>query len=265
MGVNSVNSNNYSISNTSTTKSTSTELGKDEFLKLLVTQLKYQDPLSPMDNTEYVSQLAQFSTLEHMSNMSSGISYMEALNMTGKYVTASTTDSTTGESVDISGVVDSVKLKSGSAVLVVGGTEIKLEDVTEVQDYNRSDVSELSSLVGQTCKGYIYDSETLDLIAVEGTVTGIAKGSYEDYAVMDGVVCEVESILSDDYSSTQDMLEYLQEHIGEEIDLNVTDSATGKVVPVTAVLEAVSEKNGDITVTLNDVNIPVDGIFKIGG
>lgn len=264
MSVNSV-TGNYTTTTNSTSTVSSTELGKDEFLKLLVTQLKYQDPLSPMDNTEYVSQLAQFSTLEHMSNMSTGISYMEALNMTGKYVTASITDSTTGESTEISGVVDSVKLKSGSAVLVVGDTEINLDDVSQVQDYNRSDVSELSSLVGQTCKGYIYDSETLDLIAVEGEVTGIAKGIYEDYAVMDGVECEVDSILSDDYSSSEDMLEYLTEHIGSEMDLNVTDSSTGKVVPVTAELEAVSETDGVITVTLNGLNIPVDGIFKIGG
>jgi len=263
MSINSINSTNYTTSTASTDKTTSTVLGKDDFLKLLVTQMKYQDPLSPMDNTEYVSQLAQFSTLEYMSNMSSGISYMEALNMTGKYVTATTTDSVTGKSVDICGVVDSVKLKSGSAVLVVASREIKLDDVTGVQDYDRSNISELSSLVGQTCKGYIYDSETLDLIDVEGKITGIKKGAYEDYAVMDGVQCEVDSILSEDYSSSQDMLEYLTEHIGSEINLKVTDSSTGKVVPLTATLNAVSREGSTITVTLDNVNVPVDGIFSI--
>jgi len=265
MSVNSVSNVYNTTQNTSTNRTVSTELGKDEFLKLLVTQLKYQDPLSPMENTEYVSQLAQFSTLESMNNMSTGISNMEALSMTGKYVTATTIDSSTGNNVQISGVVDSVKLKSGSAMLIVQGMEINLEDVTDVQNYSRSDAANLSALIGQTCKGYIYNSETLDLIAVEGTVTGISKGVYEDYAVMDGVVCEVDSILSDDYSSSQDTLEYLQEHIGSEIDINVTDSETGKVVPVTAVLESVSEEDGIITVTLNKVNVPVDGIFKIGG
>ncbi|MEA4846526.1 MAG: flagellar hook capping FlgD N-terminal domain-containing protein [Clostridiaceae bacterium] len=264
MSVNSINSTNYTASAASTDRTASTELGKDEFLKLLVTQMRYQDPLEPIDNTEYVSQLAQFSTLEHMSNMSSGISYMEALSMTGKYITATTTDSTTGESKNVNGVVDSVKLKSGSAVLVVAGTEINLDEVTEVLDYNRSNVSELSSLVGQTCKGYIYDSETLDLIDVKGKVASIIKGAYEDYAVMNGVQCEVESILSENYSSSDDMLEYLEENIGNEIDINVTDSSTGKVVPVTAVLEAVSEEDDIITVTLNGVKVPVDGIFSIG-
>jgi len=59
---------------TNKTTSGTSELGKDEFLQLLVTQLKYQDPLEPMDNTEYISQLAQFSTLEYMGNMNTTMS-----------------------------------------------------------------------------------------------------------------------------------------------------------------------------------------------
>ena len=48
-------------------------LGKDAFLKLLVTQMKYQDPLDPQDNSQYLSQLAQFSALEQMTNVSKGL------------------------------------------------------------------------------------------------------------------------------------------------------------------------------------------------
>ena len=48
-------------------------LGKDAFLKLLVTQMRYQDPLDPQDNSEYLSQLAQFSALEQMTNVSKGL------------------------------------------------------------------------------------------------------------------------------------------------------------------------------------------------
>ena len=58
-----------SMGDSSSTTSTTEELGKDDFLLLLVTQLQNQDPLNPTDNTEFVSQLAQFSSLEGIKNM----------------------------------------------------------------------------------------------------------------------------------------------------------------------------------------------------
>ena len=84
---------------TSTAKTTaSQELGKDAFLKLLVTQLQHQDPLNPMESVEFTGQLAQFSSLEQLTSLNdsfSGISAAlmaqnnyQAINLVGKDVKA---------------------------------------------------------------------------------------------------------------------------------------------------------------------------------
>ena len=63
----------YAKQQATTTTSANDALGKDAFLKLLVTQMQYQDPLDPQDNSEYVAQLAQFSALEQMTNVAKGL------------------------------------------------------------------------------------------------------------------------------------------------------------------------------------------------
>jgi len=76
----------------------SSEMGRNEFLKLLVTQLEHQDPTDPMKDEDFVAQLAQFSSLEQLTNISEGVSSMnqssdkghmlEAVNFLGKQVSA---------------------------------------------------------------------------------------------------------------------------------------------------------------------------------
>lgn len=83
-------------------------LGKDDFLKLLITQMRYQDPLSPMDNTQFLAQMAQFSSLEQMQNLnesfdqsmliSQSLNNSSAAGFIGRHVRASGDGVTLGSS-----------------------------------------------------------------------------------------------------------------------------------------------------------------------
>jgi flagellar basal-body rod modification protein FlgD len=107
-------------------------LGKDDFLKLLITQLSYQDPTSPMENTEFIAQMAQFSSLEQMTSMSSDFAKLanilagsEAASALGKSV-----DIVEGDKV-IQGTVDAVS-RGGEPKVFVGGTYYEWNKVTGV-------------------------------------------------------------------------------------------------------------------------------------
>ena len=103
---------------TSTNKSNSS-LDKDAFLQLLVAQMQYQDPLEPTSNTEYMAQLAQFSTVEELQNMSDTFSNNQAMNLTGQYVILNVPDSA-GNISQVSGLVDYVTLSGGKTYFHIG-------------------------------------------------------------------------------------------------------------------------------------------------
>lgn len=88
------------------------EMDKDAFLKLLVTQLQYQDPLEPTDNTEFVAQLAQFSSLEGINNLNSS---MEGIS---KSVTGM-------QDISSAGLVGRVAKTAGSTFEFIGGMDSK--------------------------------------------------------------------------------------------------------------------------------------------
>ena len=110
------------------------DLDKEAFLQLLVTQMKYQDPLEPTDNTEYVSQLATFSELEQMTNLVASSDLTRASQLVGQYVTIKDTNETTGEETIIGGKVDYVTVENGKGYLNIGDGKYSIDDLDSVVD-----------------------------------------------------------------------------------------------------------------------------------
>lgn len=120
-----------SLKNTS--KSNNDSMDKDAFLQLLVAQMKYQDPLEPTSNTEYISQYAQFSQVEQMQNMAASTDLSRATALVGQEVYIKTTTSS-GETKDVQGKVDYVVYENGNAYLSIDEQLYSLDDLDTVAD-----------------------------------------------------------------------------------------------------------------------------------
>lgn len=151
--ISSTNSTSQTGSNSSSSTAVSNAvtktLGKDDFLKLLTTELTNQDPLQPMDNKDFIAQMAQFSSLEQMNNVSKSVQDLKTSMTTyfqqgllsqgaaliGKQVSGMDTD---GKTV-ISGKVDSVKWLDGNPQLNLLQTDgsyktLEMNQITSVSE-----------------------------------------------------------------------------------------------------------------------------------
>lgn len=116
----------------STTSSSSVD--KESFLQLLVAQMKYQDPLEPTSNTEYISQYAQFTQVEEMQNMASSMDLFRASGLVGQEVYMKVTSATTGDTSYVNGKVDYVVYENGKAYLSINESLYSLDDLDTVVD-----------------------------------------------------------------------------------------------------------------------------------
>jgi len=109
-------------------------LGQNEFLKLLVTQMRNQDPMQPVSDTEFIAQMAQFSSLEQTKTMSADITklrqgndFLQATNLLGKEVRLHL-----GDMEFTKGIVTDLNVKDGEARIIVGEKTYTLDQVTSV-------------------------------------------------------------------------------------------------------------------------------------
>jgi flagellar basal-body rod modification protein FlgD len=115
-----------------TSSASTSQVTTQEFLQLMVAQLKAQDPMSPTDNGQMLAQLAQFSTLSGMQQLNTSFSDMLTLQeitqgsgLIGKSITYTKSDGSSG-----SGKVASAAISNGSLALTVGSDSVSLSQVT---------------------------------------------------------------------------------------------------------------------------------------
>jgi flagellar basal-body rod modification protein FlgD len=120
---------------TSSTSNSDNQFGEDTFLKLLVAQLQYQNPLSPQDGTQFLTQTAQFTMVEKLNSIDTEVKSSMAANQTiaasamiGKQVKYKDSN---GD--DATGVVSSVKLTSDGPLLHIGNDDIAYAAIEEIQ------------------------------------------------------------------------------------------------------------------------------------
>lgn len=147
------------------------DLGKDEFLQLLVCQMKNQDPLEPEKDTDFIAQLAQFSALQQMQNLNETVMNSQAFSLVGKYVLVNTTGSD-GKVSEVKGVVDYVTLKNGETYMSVNGQLYSIDQLVEVRDSFYA-VQEFLPTAKKT--EAVYDKSDKKPVVVE---IDLGKGSY---------------------------------------------------------------------------------------
>jgi flagellar basal-body rod modification protein FlgD len=123
-------------------------LGKNDFLKILVAQLQNQDPTKPMEDTQFIAQMAQFSSLEQMQNVSKTSSFQQATLSIGSDVKAKVTNGNEGQEL-VYGRIVGVQQKGDTIYLSLDdGRQIKDSDVDSLMD-SEGMLQEAQSLVGK--------------------------------------------------------------------------------------------------------------------
>lgn len=253
--------------NQESTRKTGGDLGKNDFLNLLVTQLRYQDPLEPTDDKAFIAQMAQFSALEQMQNMNGVMTNSQAFSLIGKDVTARITDSKTFEVKTVTGLVSTVRVSNGKTYLMINNQQVEADKVVEVNDniYNtNTNLAAYTNLIGFKVRGAVYDSSNGEYIYLSGNVKEIQKGTHEDYAVMDDVTVNVAEITGSTSADPNFMKNYLETNKGKQVKLTIKDPDSGYKVPVTVTLKDYSiDESGKITAKVGDLYVSVFSVSNI--
>lgn len=246
-------------------RSVSGELGKDDFLKLLITQLQNQNPMEPMEDQDFIAQIAQFSSLEQMQNLNKSFAYSMGFSLMGKYISATVTDEKTGETSFVQGEVSEVRAISGEINLVVDGMDVPINKITNVSGsplgYQGMEIERYNSMIGLLSSVRTNVAQDESLYTMEGIVARLQKKQDGIYAALDEVILSVKNVEKGAFGSVE---EYFEGMKGREIVLKAKDEETGKAIEIKGVLrDGIKDEEKDCYhVILDNVEVPVEDIVS---
>lgn len=152
-----------STANKTTSSASSSNIGKDEFLKILASQIANQDPMNPTSSTDFIAQMAQFSSLEQMQNLSASFSSYQAYNLIGKNVLATVLNED-GTSKQIYGQVTGVAHANNTDYLEVGGYQVQASAINAVYNDSSMDgiITQAAGLIGKTIEAQVPTTDGTD-------------------------------------------------------------------------------------------------------
>ena len=127
-------------------------LDMQDFLNLLVAQITNQDSMNPMDNTEFIAQMAQFSSLQAMSDLTEMTMQGQATSLIGKNVVVADYNNR-GELIVDEGIVQRVTIHSGKTMLYVNDMEYEYSNVMEIKEAQKTEEDPLTLMLGEILKG----------------------------------------------------------------------------------------------------------------
>ena len=254
-----LNSEHLSIKND---RVVNNELGKDQFLELLITQMQYQDPLNPMDNQEMMAQMAQFTALEQMKNVADTANKQLAVGMVGQFIQYSSKNEDTGEIEQALGKVEYVTMSGNNVLLGVNGVEINITDVQQIVDNSNIQANQSAfELIGKTVQGVIEtkvgEDGAKENIIIEGEVLKVSMKDETPYVVVGTGDKQVELALE----SVQSVVEK-PSLTGKYITANIKNE-DGEVVEVKGIVEYIAMRKDSTHLYVNGTFVKFEDIVSV--
>ena len=158
-------------------RNTGDNLGKDEFLKILIVQLQNQDPLNPMDDKEFIAQMAQFTALEQMQNVAKAAQMQQATLTIGNYVKAEV-NGDNGQELVYGKVISTREVGGEMYLRLENGREVKMSEAKSTFN-NEGLWNEAKSLVGRIVYTRQYDAT--------GNADGLGQAYIADARMVVGI------------------------------------------------------------------------------